>query len=320
MFEDFDLGDFWKDSDYARREYVEVPVTPALIRTVEKELGFRLPPAYVALMSRQNGGIPKRTCFPTKVPTSWAEDHVAITGFLGIGREKTYSLLGSLGSKFMQDEWGYPDFGFCICNCPSAGHDMVMLDYRDCGPEGEPTVVHVDQEDDFRVTVLAPNFESFVRGLVPESDYDTSDEDLKEALVRIAQGSFSTALAGLLTASPAPRDTEASLRGLLRSIATEKGYFALHADPNSYLVYDVLFDLFASIRVVKTAETFLEAYPDLIALGDGEVSTGGYSPQFLSSWLKARLAAGEIVERDGKLMLSEAQERAVKAKLAAFAA
>lgn len=158
-----------------------------------------------------------------------------------------------------------------------------------------------------------------MRGLVAESDYDTSDEDLKEALVKIAQGSFSTALAGLLTASPAPRRTETSLRRLLHSIATEKGYFALHADPKSHLVYDVLFDLFASIRSVKTAEAFLDAYPELIALGDGEVSTGGYAPQFLADWMKARLAAGEIVEREGQLMLSEARARAVKERLAAFA-
>lgn len=319
MLEDFDLVDFWEDSDYARKKYVEAPVTPALISAVEQELGFRLPRAYVAFMGHQNGGIPKRTCFPTQTPTSWAEDHVAITGFLGIGGEKTYSLLGSLGSKFMQEEWGYPDFGICICDCPSAGHDMVMLDYRGCGPEGEPTVVHVDQEADFRVTVLAPNFESFVRGLVHERTYDTSAEDLKETLIKLEHGSFSTALAELLAASPAPARTETSLRRLLQAIATEKGYFALHADPHSYLVYDVLFDLFASIRPVMTAEAFLDAYPELLAFGDGAVSTGGYAPQFLVDWMKARRAAGDIVERAGRLTLSEAQARVVKERLEAFA-
>lgn len=77
----------------------------------------------------------------------------------------------------MQDEWGYPTFGICVCDCPSAGHDMIMLDYRECGPAGEPSVVHVDQECGFEVTFLAPDFESFVTGLVHESTFDESDDD-----------------------------------------------------------------------------------------------------------------------------------------------
>jgi hypothetical protein len=317
VFDDFDLSDFWEDSDYARQNYVESPITQELVRSIERELGFRLPSAYVALMSTQNGGIPTRTCFPTTVPTSWAQDHIAITGFLGIGRQKIYSVLGSLGSKFMQEGWGYPDFGFCICDCPSAGHDMVMLDYRECGPEGEPTVVHVDQEHDFRVTLLAPNFETFARGLVPESHYDTSEEELATALSKIQRGAFSTALTRLLPF--APKDTEVTLRRLLGSIATEKGYFALHADPHSYLVYDILFDLFAAAHAVHAPETFLDAYPDLIAFGDGEVSTGGYAPQFLTDWMKARVAGGAIVHQGHGLTLSDEHREAVKERLAAIA-
>lgn len=172
MLDDMDLDDFWEDSDYAREQYVEGPVTAELVASVERELGFVLPRSYVELMRSQNGGIPKKTCFPTETRTGWAEDHVAITGIMGIGRTKTYSLLGRLGSAFMQEEWGYPSFGVCVCDCPSAGHDMIMLDYRECGPEGEPTVVHVDQECDFEVTFLAADFETFIRGLVHERDFD----------------------------------------------------------------------------------------------------------------------------------------------------
>ncbi|MEV4500189.1 hypothetical protein AB0J84_31410, partial [Micromonospora arborensis] len=51
-----------------------------------------------------------------------------------------------------------------IADCPSAGHDMIALDYRS---PGEPTVVHVDQEWNYQITDLAPNFETFQTGLAP---------------------------------------------------------------------------------------------------------------------------------------------------------
>lgn len=171
MLDGLDLDAFFAQVSWAD-DYTEAPLTDAMLASVEQELGFRLPRAYVALMRHQNGGVPRNTCFPTSTSTSWASDHIAISGIMGIGRTRLYSLLGSLGSPAMQDEWGYPTFGVCLCHCPSAGHDMVMLDYRECGPEGEPRVVHVDQEFGMAVTVLAPDFERFVRGLVHDSVYD----------------------------------------------------------------------------------------------------------------------------------------------------
>lgn len=176
-FEGFDLSEFREDSEYARKAYVDHPISDATVAEVEAELGVRLPASYVLLMGTQNGGIPRNCCHPTAKPTTWAADHIAISGIRGIGREKPYSLCGRLGGEFMQEERGYPDVGVCICDCPSAGHDLVMLDYRGCGPEGEPTVVHVDQERDHAVTLVAKDFETFVRGHVDESVYDTAEED-----------------------------------------------------------------------------------------------------------------------------------------------
>lgn len=116
--------------------------------------------------------MPNNTCFRTLEPTSWAPDHIAITGIHGIGRDLDYSLGGGLGSAFMIEAWEYPKIGIYICDCPSAGHDMVALDHRSCGPNGEPQVVHVDQESEFKVTVLAGTFEAFIRGLERESAFD----------------------------------------------------------------------------------------------------------------------------------------------------
>ena len=178
-FEGFDLTNFWDDNWYALKEYVSDPPSDELIASVEEELGYKLPAAYIWLMKQHNGGIPVNTCYPCDEPTSWADDHVAITGIFGIGREKSCSLCGELGSQFMIDEWEYPAIGVAICDCPSAGHDMIFLDYRVCGPQGEPAVVHVDQENDYKITHLADSFEEFVRGLEHESLYDL-DEDVED--------------------------------------------------------------------------------------------------------------------------------------------
>ena len=176
-FEGFDLTNFWDDSMYALKEYVSDPPSDELIASVEEELGYKLPAAYIWLMKQHNGGIPVNTCYPCDEPTCWSDDHVAITGIFGIGREKSCSLCGELGSQFMIDEWEYPAIGVAICDCPSAGHDMIFLDYRACGPQGEPAVVHVDQENDYKITHLADSFEEFVRGLEHESLYDPDEED-----------------------------------------------------------------------------------------------------------------------------------------------
>ena len=178
-FEGFDLTNFWDDNWYALKEYVSDPPSDELIASVEEELGYKLPAAYIWLMKQHNGGIPVNTCYPCDEPTCWSDDHVAITGIFGIGREKNCSLCGELGSQFMIDEWEYPAIGVAICDCPSAGHDMIFLDYRACGPQGEPAVVHVDQENDYKITHLADSFEEFVRGLEHESLYDP-DEDVED--------------------------------------------------------------------------------------------------------------------------------------------
>lgn len=127
MFDNFDFSNFWEESVYSRKEYISDPPSDELIASVEQELGYKLPASYIWLTKQHNGGIPFNTCFPVSKPTSWADNHIAITGIFGIGREKAYSLCGELGSQFMIDEWGYPAVGVAVCDCPSAGHDMVFF-------------------------------------------------------------------------------------------------------------------------------------------------------------------------------------------------
>jgi len=176
-FDEINLAELWKSSDYGRSEYVLPSPTENMIETVQGRLGYSLPGAYIELMRFQNGGLLKKTAFPTNAPTSWAEDHIAISGIMGIGGTKNYSLCGELGSKFMIAEWGYPPIGIYFGDCPSAGHDMICLDYRTCGPLGEPKVVHVDQEDEFKITHLADNFELFIYGLVDDAQFNVVENE-----------------------------------------------------------------------------------------------------------------------------------------------
>jgi hypothetical protein len=171
-FADFQVEQFWEPSEYAEKEYVGAPLTDEAIAAVEFRLGFKLPAAYVELMRFQNGGIPRKTNHRTKERTTWSEDHIAITGIYSIGSEKPCSLCGSFGSQFWIEEWGYPRIGVYFADCPSAGHDMVCLDYRACGPAGEPQVVHIDQEWDYKIVFVAESFEAFIRGLEDDSAFD----------------------------------------------------------------------------------------------------------------------------------------------------
>jgi SMI1-KNR4 cell-wall len=294
IFSDFNLSDFWEDSDYARQAYIEEIPTNEFIQSIEKEIGYKLPASYIELMKSQNGGLPKNTCYPTSKATSWAENHVAITGIMGIGRTKMYSLCGELGSQFMIKEWGYPKIGVCICDCPSAGHDMIMLDYSKCGKEGEPKVVHIDQEVGYKKTVLAKDFETFIRGLVNDEVYDTSEQDLKDTLETFKTGRFSDTLQQYFNAEK-NINFDKILRNLFTELSNEKGYFALHGDILSYLAYDIQFYLLTLNKKVETKEEFVKLYPEMVALGNNEISTGGYA-SFFEDWFDEKIKNNEITK------------------------
>ena len=53
---------------------------------------------------------------------------------------------------------------------------MIFLDYSDCGAEGEPCVVSINQESDYELSYVADNFAQFIRGLVPAEDEGADEE------------------------------------------------------------------------------------------------------------------------------------------------
>ena len=168
---DFDWTGFWNDVDYAFESYIGKPVTDEDIKAAEVELGYTLPTAYIELLKNHNGGVVKKNCFIND-----DDDCVYITGIYGIDRDKKYSLLGEMGNEFWISKVKYPPIGIVVADTISGGHDMIFLDYRECGPTGEPKVVRVDQECDYSITLLADNFGDFIKNLYISIEEITDEE------------------------------------------------------------------------------------------------------------------------------------------------
>lgn len=127
--------------------YTGPPITADMVTRAEQVLGRSLPRSYVEMLSLRNGGVPLRRCYPTRFPTSWADDHFEIRAILGIGGNWGIDSSSGHGSIDLIAEWEYPDIGIVICDTPSGGHDTVMLDYTDSGPDNEPSVSYIDETE-----------------------------------------------------------------------------------------------------------------------------------------------------------------------------
>lgn len=160
------LDKFW---DLSLEPSVKEVITADTVAETEATLGYKLPSAYIELMSSRNGGWPKNTVCSVMNDES---QNRHIESFIGIGSSGDNL---THASRNWLDEWEYPKIGVYFGNCPSGGHDLIAMDYTECGPQGEPRIVQVDQEGDFEITFLANNIEEFIRKLRTEV-YDDEEE------------------------------------------------------------------------------------------------------------------------------------------------
>ena len=170
---DFNWTGFWNDVDYAFESYIGKPVTDKDIKDAETELGYTLPAAYIELLNNHNGGVLNKNCFINN-----DGECVYVTGIYGIDRDKKKSIFGEFGNEFWMSKWEYPPIGVVVADTISGGHDMIFLDYRECGPTDEPKVVRVDQEGDYSITLLADSFGDFIKQLYISIE-DITDEEFQ---------------------------------------------------------------------------------------------------------------------------------------------
>ena len=156
-FANFDLADFWLEGEYPD-SLAEPEPSDELIQSLEAELDVRLPSAWIELArTGRNGGIPRNRFHATPCATSYGpEDHVEIAEIYAIGRDATWAIGRSgCNTQFWVEDCLYPPIGVYFCNCAQQGHQMLALDYRECGREGEPAVVLVDEIFEYQIIPLA---------------------------------------------------------------------------------------------------------------------------------------------------------------------
>jgi hypothetical protein len=297
-------SNFWNDSEEAQKNYIDTLPSDELIKSIEKDLGYKLPYSYIELMKIHNGGIPSNNCFPIDKPLLAYSDHIEIYGIFGISYTKPYSLCGSFGNKLWQGGWGYPDIGIYICDTPSAGHDMVALDYRKCSKDGEPEVVHVDQEDDYKITFLAKNFEEFILNLINYNFYYKSFDEEDSDRKRVEGGKFSELLESICKNDKENLNIGLILRNIAKKIFEQRFCFLLNNDALSYLFYDILFWLYGNYKVITTKEDFINAYKKILT-PQAEFTTGIFNPYFINKWFDKHIEKGEIITKQTYLYFTD---------------
>lgn len=159
---------FWDPSSY---DPTPEPLNLATVVGAEKAMGRRLPDSYIALLMMQNGGELRYNGVDyTDSGSSMAVEPVYHIN--GID-----SVLDSAEDIARMDGPWAPDLSKTSVVLSAEGHWWWGLDYRQCGPQGEPSVIHVECEcvdaenQEARVTTVAPCFMAFIQML-----FDLSEE------------------------------------------------------------------------------------------------------------------------------------------------
>jgi predicted DNA-binding WGR domain protein len=118
------------------------------IQKIETALGYKIPQAYINLMQIKNGDEEWRKI---------GDDLLDMTGFDGIDNLQEMK-------ELRIEEWGYPNVGIYFAWTESGGHEALLLNYKECFIENEPSVWLVDLELETAV-FLAKNFEEFIKQL-----------------------------------------------------------------------------------------------------------------------------------------------------------
>lgn len=81
FFKDFDFTDFWNESSYSVRDYIEEFPDDEMIASIKNELGYKLPASYIELMKFRMGDWWKKAAFRQQKAIPGQKTMLRLRGF-----------------------------------------------------------------------------------------------------------------------------------------------------------------------------------------------------------------------------------------------
>lgn len=154
------------------------PATAEECARTEAALGVTLPPALLAVLRVRNGGQIRLSSLKLTPEgrKKYGRKRYSFTRLAGVHPTDSDGLTQQ--TALARQEWDLPAG---LIPLGGDGHSWCCLDYRACGPTGEPSVVHIDLDEAQEFT-LAPTFAEFISGLFRDPD------SWEPALIALDQG------------------------------------------------------------------------------------------------------------------------------------
>lgn len=142
------------------------PATAEEFARTEKALGVRLPAELLEVLRVRNGGQIRLTSLKLTPEgrKKYGRKRYSFTRLAGVHPIHGEGLTQQ--TALARKEWELPEG---LIPLGGDGHTWCCLDYRACGPTGEPTVTHVDLDGEQEFS-LAPSFAQFIFGLFRDPD------------------------------------------------------------------------------------------------------------------------------------------------------
>lgn len=142
------------------------PATAEEFGRTEAALGVKLPAELLAVLRVRNGGQLRLTSLKLTPEgrKKYGRKQYSFTRLAGVHPIDSDGLTQQ--TALAREEWELPEG---LIPLGGDGHTWCCLDYRACGPEGEPSLTHVDLEGELEFA-LAPSFAEFISKLFRDPD------------------------------------------------------------------------------------------------------------------------------------------------------